>query len=59
MKITKAIDILELNLRVVGSLRLEEVYKAVALGVEALKIIDELQLAGDPISPGLLPGQTD
>lgn len=59
MKLDEAIDTLNEIIMLTGIGDNDKDKRAIHLGIEALEIIDKLQLAGDPISPGLLPGQTE
>lgn len=59
MNLEKAIELLQLDLDDPGSVDIMDLNKAQELGIEALKVVDELRQQGDPVAPDLLPDETE
>lgn len=59
MKLEKAIKLLQLDLNDPGSVAIEDLNEAQALGIEALKRIKECRLADYMIREDLLDGETE
>lgn len=59
MKLAKAIEILELNVKVAGKRMPTDTLDALKLGIEALTLIDQLRFDGSPYYPAGLKGETE
>lgn len=59
MKVQKAIEILDLNVKEVGPKMPPDTLDALKLGIEALERIDGLRSAGHYIAMPLLKGETE
>lgn len=59
MKIGKAIEILNNAKNRELPATIKELDDALNLGIESLKLIDNLRFDGSPYYPDLLPGETD
>jgi len=59
LKLTKAIEILDLNIKEAGKKMPADTLDSLKLGVEALTVIGYLRNAERPIRPPLLSGETE